>query len=146
MARKKSRKKATKKRATTKKRKVAKKGGRKKKAVKRKTKKRATKKRATKKRVTKKAAKKKKKSKRKPNPAFMRPLMPVGPLADVIGSKAMPRTEVMKKIWVYIKKHKLQDQKNRRNINGDDKLRKLFGKKTVSMFELTKIISKYLKN
>ena len=145
MARKKSRKKATKKRAT-KKRKVAKKGGRKKKAVKRKTKKRATKKRTTKKRVTKKAAKKKKGKKRKPNPAFMRPLMPVGPLAEVIGGKAMPRTEVMKKIWVYIKKNKLQDQKNRRNINGDDKLRKLFGKKTVSMFELTKIISKYLKN
>ena len=105
------------------------------------------------KKVTKKVAKKapakkaaKKKSARKPNAAFMKPLMPVGPLAAVIGSSPMPRTEVTSKIWAYIKKNKLQDSVNRRNINADDKLRPLFGGKSqVSMFDLTKFVSKNLK-
>jgi chromatin remodeling complex protein RSC6 len=105
------------------------------------------------KKVAKKVAKKapakkaaKKKSARKPNAAFMKPLMPVGPLAAVIGSNPMPRTEVTSKIWAYIKKNKLQDSVNRRNINADDKLRPLFGGKSqVSMFDLTKFVSKNLK-
>jgi upstream activation factor subunit UAF30 len=116
-------------------------------------KKKATKKAATKKAATKKAAPKKKKtatkkaggSKRKPNAAFMKPLTPSATLAAVIGAGNVPRTQVVKKLWDYIKKHKLQDEKNRRNINADDKLRALFGKATVSMFEMTKIVSKHLK-
>jgi upstream activation factor subunit UAF30 len=82
---------------------------------------------------------------RKPNPAFMKPLTPSADLAEVIGSKAVPRTEVVKKLWAYIKKNDLQDDKNRRNINADDKLRKVFGKGTVNMFEMTKLVSKHLK-
>ena len=148
MAKKKSRKKATKKRAAAKKRRPAKKGARKakKKVTKRKTTKRATKKRATKKRATKKKASKKKKAKkRKPNPAFMRALTPSAKLAAVVGSKPLPRTEVMKKIWAYIKKRDLQDPKSRRDIIADDTLRALFGKPRANMFELTKIVSKHLK-
>lgn len=112
--------------------------------------KKATKKAAPKK-ATKKAAPKAKKAtkkaagKRKPNPAFMKPLTPSATLAAVIGSGNMPRTQVVKKLWDYIKKHKLQDSNNRRNINADDKLKALFGKSTVSMFEMTKIVSKHLK-
>ena len=76
----------------------------------------------------------------------MKPLTPVGPLAGVIGSIPLPRTEVTSKIWAYIKKNKLQDPVNRRNINADDKLRPLFGGKAqVSMFDLTKFVSKNLK-
>jgi upstream activation factor subunit UAF30 len=100
------------------------------------------------KKVAKKAAPKKaakKKSARKPNAAFMKPLMPTGPLAAIIGSTPMPRTEVTSKIWAYIKKNKLQDPINRRNINADDKLRPLFGKAQATMFELTKYVSKHLK-
>jgi len=105
------------------------------------------------KKVAKKVAKKapakkaaKKKSARKPNAAFMKPLTPVGPLAVVIGSTPLPRTEVTSKIWAYIKKNKLQDSVNRRNINADDKLKPLFGGKAqVSMFDLTKYVSKNLK-
>jgi chromatin remodeling complex protein RSC6 len=104
------------------------------------------------KKVVKKVAKKaaprkaaKKKSARKPNAAFMKPLMPTGPLAAIIGSTPMPRTEVTSKIWAYIKKNKLQDAVNRRNINADDKLRPLFGKAQATMFELTKYVSKHLK-
>jgi len=82
---------------------------------------------------------------RKPNPAFMKPLTPSAELAEVVGCKALPRTEVVKKLWVYIKKNKLQDAKNRRNINADDKLKKVFGKGTVNMFEMTKLVSKHLK-
>ncbi len=85
-----------------------------------------------------------KKSARKPNAAFMKPLTPSATLAAVIGSEAIPRTEVTKRIWEYIKKHDLQDPANRRNINADDKLRPLFGKDQVSMFELTKIVSQHL--
>ena len=100
------------------------------------------------KKVAKKAAPRKaakKKSARKPNAAFMKPLMPTGPLAAIIGSTPMPRTEVTSKIWAYIKKNKLQDSVNRRNINADDKLRPLFGKAQATMFELTKYVSKHLK-
>ena len=83
---------------------------------------------------------------RKPSAAFMKPMSPSAALADVIGSKAMPRTQVTKKLWDYIKKHKLQDSKNRRNINADEALKKVFGgKKQVSMFEMTKLVSKHLK-
>ena len=95
----------------------------------------------------KKAAKKKAATKkRKPNPAFMRPMKISDTLAEVVGSKPIPRTEVVKKLWQYIKKHKLQDAKNRRNINADANLKAVFGgKKTVSMFEMTKLVSKHLK-
>ena len=82
---------------------------------------------------------------RKPNAAFMKPLTPSATLAAVIGAAAIPRTEVTKKIWEYIKKNDLQDPANRRNINADAKLRPLFGKDQVSMFELTKIVSTHLK-
>src|SRR5215813_12982382 len=84
--------------------------------------------------------------KRKPNAAFMKPMTPSSTLAEVVGSKAMPRTEVTKKLWAYIKKHKLQDSKNRRMINADDALKAVFGgKKQVSMFEMTKLVNKHLK-
>jgi chromatin remodeling complex protein RSC6 len=116
------------------------------------TKKKATKKttgKATKKATTKKAATKKatKKagSKRKPNAAFMKPLTPSSALAEVVGSSPMPRTQVVKKLWAYIKKNGLQDSKNRRNINADSKLKAVFGKNTVSMFEMTKLVSKHLR-
>jgi chromatin remodeling complex protein RSC6 len=89
---------------------------------------------------------KKKGKKRKPNAAFMKPMHPSATLAAVIGGSAMPRTEVTKKIWAYIKRNGLQDKKNRRNINADDKLKPVFGgKSTVSMFEMTKLVSKHLK-
>ena len=107
---------------------------------------------AAKKKTAKKAAKKAKKTvkkaakKRKPNAAFMKPVTPSAALAAVIGSKAMPRTEVTKKLWAYIKKNGLQDKKNRRMINADDKLKVVFGGKgQVSMFDMTKLVSKNLK-
>ena len=85
------------------------------------------------------------KVKRTPNAAFMRPMTISSSLAEVVGSKAMPRTEVVKKVWEYIKKNKLQDAKERRNINADMNLQKVFGgKKTVSMFEMTKLINGHL--
>ena len=88
----------------------------------------------------------KKKSTRKPSAAFMKPLTPSASLAEVVGSKPLPRTEVVKKMWAYIKKNKLQDSKNRRMINADEKLRDVFGgKKQVSMFEMTKHVNKHLK-
>lgn len=90
-------------------------------------------------------AKKKAKSKRKPNPAFMKPMNISEKLAVIVGDKPIPRTEVVKKLWAYIKKNKLQDTKNKRNINADDSLRAVFGgKSTVSMFEMTKLVSKHL--
>ncbi len=92
-----------------------------------------------------KKATKKKAGKRKPSAAFMKPLTLSPALAEVLGSKPLARTEVVKKLWVYIKKHKLQDSKNRRNINADAALKKVFGKGTVNMFEMTKLISKHLK-
>lgn len=88
----------------------------------------------------------KKKTARKPNAAFMKPLNPSTALAEVIGATPIPRTEVMKKIWAYIKKNNLQDAKNRRAINADDKLKVVFGgKKQVTMFEMTKLVSNHLK-
>ncbi len=100
---------------------------------------------ATKKKAKKKVAKKAGK-KRKPNAAFMKPMMPDAALGAVVGNKAMPRTQITKKLWQYIKKHKLQDKKNRRMINADDKMLKVFnGKKQVSMFEMTKLASKHMK-
>lgn len=81
----------------------------------------------------------------KANSAFMKPLAVSDELADVVGKGPMPRSEVVKKLWVYIKKHDLQDPKNKRNINADDKLQKVFGgKKTVNMFEMTKLVAKHL--
>ncbi len=100
---------------------------------------------AAKKRKAKKKAKKAKK-KRRPNAAFMKPVKPDAMLAEVIGSKAMPRTEVTKKIWSYIKRRGLQDKKKRTMINADAKLKPVFrGKKQVSMFEMTKLVSRHLK-
>jgi upstream activation factor subunit UAF30 len=100
------------------------------------------------KKVAKKAAKKpakKAKSKRKPNAAFMKPVQPDAILAAVVGSKPIPRTELTKKLWDYIKKNGLQDKVNRRNINADAKLLAVFGgKKTVSMFDMTKLVSKHI--
>jgi chromatin remodeling complex protein RSC6 len=95
----------------------------------------------------KKAAKKSKRkaTKRKPSAAFMKPMMPSATLGAVIGTKAMPRTEVTKKLWAYIKRKGLQDKKNRRNINADAALKAVFGKNTVNMFEMTKLVSKHLK-
>ena len=94
----------------------------------------------------KKAAKKKSGVKRKPNAAFMKPMTPTATLAAVIGGSPLPRTEVTKKLWAYIKRNGLQDSKNRRNINADDKLQDVFGgKKQVSMFEMTKLVSRHLK-
>src|SRR5689334_3117935 len=108
-------------------------------------KKSAAKKAAPKKPAAKKAAKKPA-SKRKPNAAFMKAMTPSTVLANVIGSSPMPRTEVTKKIWDYIKKNKLQDSVNKRLINADDKLRAVFGgKNKVSMFEMTKLVSTHLK-
>ncbi|HXV18864.1 MAG TPA: SWIB/MDM2 domain-containing protein [Candidatus Omnitrophota bacterium] len=74
----------------------------------------------------------------------MKPLQPSDALAKVVGSKALPRTQVVKKLWEYIKKNGLQDKKNRRNINADANLKPIFGKATVSMFEMTKLVSKHL--
>ncbi|MEJ1240773.1 SWIB/MDM2 domain-containing protein [Chryseolinea sp. T2] len=98
------------------------------------------------KKVAKKAAPKKAAKKRKPNAAFMAALQPSALLSEVVGSKALPRTEVIKKIWDYIKKNGLQDSKNRRMINADEKLKPIFdGKNQVSMFELAKVVSKHVK-
>ncbi|MCZ8354742.1 MAG: hypothetical protein O9340_08405 [Cyclobacteriaceae bacterium] len=100
------------------------------------------------KKVAKKAAKKvaKKKVARKPNAAFMAALTPSANLAAVIGNKPTPRTQIIKKIWEYIKKNKLQDAKNKRMINADEKLKVLFdGKKQISMFDLAKVVNKNVK-
>jgi len=130
-------KKATKKPAA---KKSAKKSGAKRPAAKK-----AAKKAPAKKPAPKKAAKKSS-AKRKPNAAFMKAMTPSATLAAVIGSSPMPRTEVTKKIWDYIKKNKLQDAINRRLINADERLRAVFGGKgKVSMFEMTKLVSNHLK-
>jgi len=100
----------------------------------------------TKKAKTKKAKPAKKKSARKPSAAFMRPVSPSPALAEVIGAKAVPRTEVTKRLWAYIKKHGLQDAKNRRMINANAALKAVFGgKSAVNMFEMTKLVGKHLK-
>ena len=157
MAKKKTTKKVAKK--TTKK-KVAKKVTKKKvakkkvakKATKKKVAKKATKKvakKATKKvakKATKKKVAKKAKTKRKPNAAFMRPLTPSKELAAIVGTKDLPRTQVVKKIWEYIKKHKLQDAKDRRLIIADAKLKPVFGgKASVDMFKMAGLVNKHLK-
>ena len=86
-----------------------------------------------------------KKKKRKPNPAFMKPMQPDAQLSAVVGDRPMPRTEVTKKIWDYIKKNNLQDSKNKRMINADEKLKGVFnGKRQVSMFEMTKLVNGHL--
>ena len=85
-------------------------------------------------------------SKRKPNPAFMRPVQPDDKLAAVVGSAPLPRSELTKKLWNYIKKHGLQDKTTRTHINADDTLRAVFnGKSQVSMFEMTKLVSGHIK-
>jgi upstream activation factor subunit UAF30 len=149
---KKTAKKTTAKKATAKKpvkkvvKKVAKKPVKKAAAKKPAAKKPAKKKPAKKAAPKKKPAKAKVKTKRKPNPAFMKPLTPSPDLGAVVGSSPLPRTEVVKKLWAYIKKNNLQDKVNRRMINADDKLTKVFGgKKQVNMFEMTKLVSKHLK-
>ncbi len=93
-----------------------------------------------------KKAAKKSGAKRTPNAAFMKPMTPSSQLANVVGSSPIPRTEVTKKLWAYIKRKGLQDSKNRRNINADDNLKPIFGGKAqVSMFEMTKLVNKHLK-
>ena len=128
--------------------KAAKKPAAKKAVAKKPAAKKAAKKAAPKKAAVKKVAKKaapKKKSARKPNAAFMKALTPSAALGAVVGTKALPRTEAVKKIWEYIKKNKLQDSKNRRNINADDKLKVVFGGKAqVSMFDMAKFLAKHL--
>jgi chromatin remodeling complex protein RSC6 len=137
---------------------TAKKAGKKTAAKKPAAKKSAAKKPAAKKSATKKAAAPKKAAAkkpaapkkaagtRKPNAAFMKEMRPSSELAAVVGQQPMPRTEVTKKIWDYIKKNKLQDGVNKRLINADDKLRAVFGgKNKVSMFEMTKLVSNHLK-
>ena len=87
----------------------------------------------------------KKATKRKPNAAFMKPVQPDAALSEVVGSKPLPRTELTKKLWAYIKKNNLQDKKNRRNIHSDDALKAVFGGKALgNMFELTKLVSKHV--
>jgi upstream activation factor subunit UAF30 len=130
------------------KKKVAKKKVAKKKVAKKKVaKKKVVKKKVAKKKVAKKKVAKKKvvKKKRKPNPAFMKPMNISDALAKIVGSKPIPRTEVTKKLWAYIKKNKLQDRVNKRNINADANLLEVFGgKRQVSMFEMTKLVNKHL--
>ena len=99
-----------------------------------------------KKKAKKSTSRKKTAAKRKPNAAFMKAMNPSATLAAVIGANAMPRTEVTKKLWAYIKRNGLQDKKNRRMINADEKLKPVFGGKSqVSMFEMTKLVNKHLK-
>ncbi len=88
---------------------------------------------------------KKKSSGRKPNAAFMAPVTPSAALSEVVGAKPLPRTELTKKLWAYIKKNDLQDPKNRRMIKADDRLRPIFGKPQVNMFEMTKLVNKHVK-
>ena len=130
--------------------KKAKKGAKKGAAKKSSAKKGAAKKKGGAKKATKKAAKKKtaKKSgaKRVPSAAFMKPMTPSAALSNVVGTSPLPRTEVTKKLWAYIKRKGLQDAKNRRQINADDNLKPVFGGKgQVSMFEMTKLVNKHLK-
>jgi len=129
--------------ATAKKKSAAKKSSSKS-AAKKSTAKKATAKKRT---AAKKApAKKKSATKRAPSAAFMKPMTPSAQLGMVVGNSPLPRTEVTKKLWAYIKKNNLQDSKNRRMINADDNLRPVFnGSKQVSMFEMTRLVNKHLK-
>ncbi|MBM3771482.1 MAG: hypothetical protein FJW27_09420 [Acidimicrobiia bacterium] len=101
------------------------------------------------KKIVKKAAPKKAaatKSGRKPNAAFMKPVTPSALLAEIVGAKPVPRTEITKRLWAYIKKNGLQDKKNKRQINADGKLKAVFGgKSAVNMFVMTALVSKHLK-
>ncbi len=98
------------------------------------------------KKTVKKAKPAKAKAKRKPNPEFMKPLQPSEELAKIVGSKPLPRTEVVKRVWAYIRKNGLQDKENKRQINADENFKAIFGgKKSVTMFELTKLVNKHLK-
>ena len=124
---------------------AAKKGSAKKAPAKKAAKKAPAKKAAAKKAPAKKAAAKKPAAKRKPNAAFMKAMTPSSSLAAIVGSNPLPRTEVTKKVWDYIKKNKLQDAVNKRMINADDKLKQVLGKAKVTMFEMTKLISNHLK-
>jgi len=109
-------------------------------------KKSAGKKRTAKKSSAKKSGKKKSGTKRVPSAAFMKPMTPSAQLAPVVGSSPLPRTEVTKKLWAYIRRKGLQDSKNRRMINADDNLRPVFnGARQVSMFEMTRLVNKHLK-
>ena len=127
-------------------RKPATKAARKSTAKKAAPKKAAAKRSTAKKAPAKKAAAKKAAKKRTPNPSFMKPMQPSPQLSAVVGSNAMPRSEVTKKVWAYIKSKGLQDKQNKRMINADDKLGPVFGgKKQVSMFEMTKLVNKHLK-
>jgi chromatin remodeling complex protein RSC6 len=109
--------------------------------------KKAAAKKAPAKKVAAKKAPAKKAAARKPNAAFMKAMTPSPELAAVVGNKPMPRTEITKKLWVYIKKNNLQDPKERRMINADDNLKAVFnGKKQVSMFDMTKLVNKHLKD
>ncbi len=112
---------------------------------KKKSAKRSARRPAARKRAVKKSARKKSASKRKPNAAFMKPMTPSSQLAAVVGSTPIPRTEVTKKLWAYIKRKGLQDARERRMINADDNLRPIFGGRSrVSMFDMTKLVSKHL--
>ena len=136
MAKKKAAKKAPAKKKAAPKKKITKKAP---------AKKAAPKKKITKKAPAKKAAPKKKITKNKLNTSFMKPVQPDTTLGAVVGNKPLPRTEVTRKIWAYIKKNNLQDTQNRSMINGDDKLKAIFdGKKQVSMFEMTKLVNKHM--
>ncbi|MFQ6047691.1 MAG: SWIB/MDM2 domain-containing protein, partial [Gemmatimonadales bacterium] len=105
----------------------------------------AKKKKAARRKPARRAKRKKKKSKRKPNPQFMKPVRPDAHLAAVVGSSPLPRTQLTKKLWNYIKRRGLQDKKNRRMINADANLRKVFnGKSKVSMFEMTKLVNRHV--
>ena len=117
----------------------------KKKSSSRKSSARKSSRKATKK-ATRKTKRKSSGKKRTPNAAFMKPMQPSSDLASVVGSSPMPRTEVTKKLWQYIKRKGLQDAKNRRMINADDNLRPIFGRGQVSMFEMTRLVNKHLKN
>ncbi len=123
----------------------AKKGGAKKSSAKKGAAKKGGAKKSAKSGARKKSAKRSG-AKRTPNAAFMKAMTPSSQLATVVGSTAIPRTEVTKKLWAYIKRKGLQDSKNRRNINADENLKPIFGGKSqVSMFEMTKLVNKHLK-
>lgn len=103
-------------------------------------------KRATKKTARKTAGKTARKSARKPNAAFMRPVTPSPALAEIVGPKPIPRTEVTKRLWAYIKKNQLQDADNRRMIKADDALKAVFGgKSSANMFEMTRLVNRHVK-
>lgn len=128
------------------KKKAAKKGGAKKSSARKGAAKKSSAKKGGARKSAAKKTRAKSKTKRTPNAAFMKPVTPSAQLATVVGSSPMPRTEVTKKLWAYIKRKGLQDQKNRRMINSDESLKPIFGGKAqVSMFDMTKMVSKHLK-